>query len=225
MDLKSVGESSAVTGEAVAVVLAAADCRTEGRDLLSRAVGVYVHVSCAPFLRHNRQGCLASHLFLDALHASHALTERCRSCGFTLGRGMVHSITAAGRLCRVVGRRWRRRRNSGDPRGRTASKWWSGVALVRQKRKRSAKESAGRQWDWTEPYVFFFLASLWARWGEEREVRGALAEVNFKISPCGCVTRRSTDLQYRVHHRAVLGPPIEREKRTKLGGLSTSVRQ
>lgn len=65
------------------------DLDSECRLLLSLAVGVYVHESWVPFLRHKRQGSLASHLFFEALQASHALAERCLSCGLTFGRGMA----------------------------------------------------------------------------------------------------------------------------------------
>lgn len=65
------------------------DLESGCRLLLSLAVGVYVHVSWVPFLRHNRQGSLPSHLFFEALQASHALAERCLSWGLTFGRGMA----------------------------------------------------------------------------------------------------------------------------------------
>lgn len=51
-DLESAGGTSVAT----AIEFARDDCDSEWRLLLSLAVGVYVHVSWVPFLRHNRQG-------------------------------------------------------------------------------------------------------------------------------------------------------------------------
>lgn len=85
IDLKPAGEASVAT----AMELAWGDLDSECRLLLPLAVGLYVHVSWVPFLRHNRHGWLPSHLFFEALQASHALAERCLSCGLTLGRGMA----------------------------------------------------------------------------------------------------------------------------------------
>lgn len=51
-DLESAGETSV----AAAVEFAWDDLDPERRLLLSLAVGVNVHVSWVPFLRHNRQG-------------------------------------------------------------------------------------------------------------------------------------------------------------------------
>ena len=78
-----------------------------------RRGAVYAQVRARPFLEQRMQGRAPSQRFLEILQASQARTDRTRSCGFTLGRGISGEFWGA----RVYGRRPRRKGNACGARG------------------------------------------------------------------------------------------------------------